>query len=902
MAPANGARFRQVFPAILAAVVAVSCFPLLATDGWVFRQSLLDFHFLTWWIFLICALLILGRAAAIFQEVLLARLNAVATQSDDDAEAVAGRAIGQRAKLAAAFQALAEGLALTLLASAIIAAVPKVPIIFSARSGGFDLASLQPYLEVFDSLLLWAIAVLAMFVVARSAKEIWPAYRNCWEFPRRRLLVLTAMYILLADDGLFFVALDLSAGPLVPLLALAIALPFLSSTVRNVIAVSPPRWVGLTTRVLLPVFDCVEIALLLAFMVALPSVADRIPEERYGASLETIGPYLGVLDTLALWSIILFVPFILARAVAVFRREVGEVLGFPIGRIIAFGAALLFFSGAGLLPVAFGPDLTHLLVAVGAALLLSYLVLILRRLSTLGVPGRLGYYFNNVLPLISAVVAAISLAMVARAVLDASPSIIAPFLDSERTTRFGEAYLPLIASLYEARETLAGFIFAFSLTLALPHPLWSSARWHLRPMLVCVGFCVSGYLAWISGEQISGVGHAASLVGAILGIGLFALGLSQLATYVVNFSEPSISGAASWLRGSSQRAFWIGAAIACYGMLMRPLIYETLWFAEIYEWVVLMALTGLVLLKIRSSFKSYVLASEAVPPTWNRWRRHRQQFVHRPDPRQELVSRWRQRFVEQGEWASLWAYLMELLHRNGLPPDAAGSVIRPLRESNEDHSGKLPWQRGEQINQRRRGEALETSLNSVEEALARAPVATRVTNRPSLEREAEQYIETGKDPEAMAALLIDSYQQRGAELVHAINLWFPLVNSVDRPPRWFDPPWVRQRKRRETRERRERLVGGAVGHLSGQLPLPSLPVAVAARSLAVFPSSTASAALGPSAVISSGQSFEVLRDQTNSILVRTGNNVEGFIHKSALQLQPILPGDEAEVNGAYERS
>ncbi len=294
-----------------------------------------------------------------------------------------------------------------------------------------------------------------------------------------------------------------------------------------------------------------------------------------------------------------------------------------------------------------------------------------------------------------------------------------------------------------------------------------------------------------------------------------ALGLSQLAAYAVNSSGSALSGAAGWLRGSSQRPFWIGATIACYAMLLRPLIYETLWFAEIYEWLVFLALTLLALLKIRGGFRSYVVASEAVLPTWTRWHRHQQEFVDRPDPRQKLVARWHQRFVEHGEWAGLWSYLMELLYRNGSAPESVASVIRPLRGSLATRASKLPWSRGEQRDRRRRELALAESLKNAETVLSNPPGTVR-SSRSSLEGVAEEFIETGADPETMAALLIDDYQRRGAELAHAVNLWFPLVDFFDAPIRWFDPLWVRGRKRNDSRDRRRRLVESAIDHLSGR--------------------------------------------------------------------------------------
>ena len=675
------AALRNGFPVLLVVMVASLSFPLLSPEGWVFRQSSLHLHYLSSWIVAICSLFMLGRVATIFREVLLHRLATMVAQTGEDAESGDPWGINKRAKWAAAYHALAEGLALTLIAVALIVAVTNLPAILSARDIGSALPRIEPYLEVFGSLLFWTLPVLTIFAIGRAAKELWPAYRNAWELPRRRLIVLAVLYLLLADNGLLTLIFGFSSGLLLPVLSLAVALPFVSSLVRQGASVAPPRWANLATRVILPILGCAEVALFLGVMVALPGGIGRIPLERYGAALETFGPSIRIFDTLSFWSVVLLVPFVLVRVVAAFRPAVGEVLGFPIGRLNLFALALILFSGNGVQTVAIGLELSHVLVAVGMALLLSYLVLVLRRVSGLGLPERVVSLLVNILPLVVSFAVAVSISLVVWAVMGALPSIIALILDNDWTTRFGETFLPVFASLFEARVVLTGFTFTFAFTVGLPNPLWSPARWRVRPALTCVGFSAAGCLSWIAGVETSELGHAYTLAGATVGMGLVALGLSQLAAYVVDSSGSALSGAAGWLRGSSQRPFWIGATIACYAMLLRPLIYETLWFAEIYEWLVFLALTLLALLKIRGGFRSYVVASEAVLPTWTRWHRHQQEFVDRPDPRQELVARWHQRFVEHGEWAGLWSYLMELLYRNGSAPESVASVIRPLRGS-----------------------------------------------------------------------------------------------------------------------------------------------------------------------------------------------------------------------------
>ena len=86
----------------------------------------------------------------------------------------------------------------------------------------------------------------------------------------------------------------------------------------------------------------------------------------------------------------------------------------------------------------------------------------------------------------------------------------------------------------------------------------------------------------------------------------------------------------------------------------------------------------------------------------------------------------------------------------------------------------------------------------------------------------------------MAAAVISAYHRRGADLDLAISLWFPMVDHVERPPRWFEPPWVRNRNRCRALDRRKRLVEAAVAHLADGASVADLPVAVAATRTPAF--------------------------------------------------------------------
>ena len=471
------------------------------------------------------------------------------------------------------------------------------------------------------------------------------------------------------------------------------------------------------------------------------------------------------------------------------------------------------------------------------------------------------------------------------------PVISALLLDHRLTHELGQDYMPLLGSLFDVRYTAAGCCFALALTAGLPDPPWTLGRWHVRPLLAATGFAASGCLAWMTGAGLSSLGHAYPLTGAIAGIGLITLALAQLAGYAIASPNPVLADAARWLSESRLRGLFLGAAIAFYGLVLRPLFYETLWFAALYEWLAVLAAAIVAIIKIRNR-----LNTEAEPSDWAGWDRHRQVFDARPDPRWELMSGLRRGFVESGEWANLWAYLMGLLYRNEAPTESVLAVFRPLRSCLASPARWNPRGGVRDRDRPRREAALEESLRSAERALAEGVRPSAPVDEPALFDAAEPFIQTGADPETLAAEVIAAYRRKGADLNGAVNLWFPLVNLDQPQPRWFDPPWVRDRRRLQAGQRRRRLVGGAMAHLSGDVTLDSLTVAVTARQLGVFPTPPAVPfSAPPSEILAPGQGIELLAESESAYFVRTSANVEGYVEKSALLRQPILPGDEVKI-------
>lgn len=965
-----------ILSAVLSTAIAAGVFLLLSSGGVVFESASLDFGHLVPWLSAGAILLMLSRAAGLAHRSIEDRGASTDNPNSEEEDSPAAtanaetegasefpaateesqaldRSVNALLPILAISRGVLVALGVALLVAGLLTAVSSLPSTLADRPEAPDVEELGRYLQIFGELIKWIFVAALLYAAIRVAGVLWPAGEQALLFPWRQVLALTAAYVLLANGGVLPVAFEFPGTVLLVVIAIALLLPHLSVVGRRLLAIPLPARVSNAVRAFLLISDTGWMALVLGIMVSLPGIAGEIPALQEGGALESVAPYLEILDTLALWSAVLLVPFIIIRVIASFRPVVGEVFGFPMGRIILFALALISFSGNGVPATASGLPIPELMPAMGAALLVSYITVVLRRVGQLGLPDRIAIPLTNIPPLIGAFMPALSASLVAWAFLQSLPLISAPLMDFDTTEAFGKNSLPYFAGLFDARHALTAFAFSAVLFLALPDPLWTPARLRVRPMLAAVGFVATGCLGWLSLAPLSGAGHVFPLTGAIIGTGFITLGLCQLAGYLDGHSDPLYSDSARWLTNSKTRGFLIGGALAFYGMLLRPAMYETLWFAAVYEWVVVLSIAIWAIFKIRGNMKTFVETAEATPTAWARWERHEQQFQDLPDPRRNLLARWQHGFVESGQWVSLWSYLMALLSRNNASPEDVNKVFQPLRGAVAGPGRKKFWRIRDDGERKRREAGLAQCLRSAEEVLSNTSASPvmydsfspreRVEESASsaLTSAAQPFIETGDNPEAVAAAVISEYRRRGADTNHAVNLWFPLVNVVDRPSGWFQFPWVRRRNRARARERRSRLVQGALSHLYGDGTLASLPVGIAAHPapLAMAYHQTGSApsgraapsgasAEGPSPAgnapglsrfaqhqmtrasaqdpagglspvgsslsVAPGQGFELLQETDNSYLVRTSENIEGYVSKSALHKLPILPGDEVD--------
>ena len=975
----GGSRAGVVLSALLFVAIAAASYPLLSSGGLVYRTISLDFGPVVPWFAMGAALLVLGRVAAFTCIVLKDRPISPprGTGLDDDGDAVFGSAAdearddeepGEPDRLphpllrpAAIAQGILQGLGGAVLVAACLLLVAGIPGAIAARPDAPDLETLEKYLQVFASLVKWVFVAGVFFAFTRVVKAVAPSFAPALPFPWRPAITLAIAYVLLSGGGILRNAFEFPGGMVLAIITVALALPYAAGILRGVVTQPLPERVLFWTRILLFLCETGWIVLVLGIMLSLPGLADRVPAFQEGEALAAVAPYLDILDTLAFWSIILLCPFIIIRAIAAFRPAVGEVFGFPMGRIILFALALVGFSGEGVPATASGYPIPQLMPAIAAALVISYLSLVLRRVAQLGLPERIAVPVTNIPPLVGALMPAVCTALVVWALLQFSPLISAPLLDNDATEGLGKTSLPYFATLFDVRLTLSAFAFVLTLSLLLPDPLWSPARLRIRPLLAATGFMASACLLWLSLAPLSEQGHFFPFLGAVAGAGLLTLALTQAAAYLTDLSDPLIANTGRWLAESRPRGFVMGAAFAFYGLLLRPLMYETMWFAAVYEWVVVLAIAVWAMFKMRGSLRAFVEDTESAPARWPGWQRHEQRFEDHPDPRRELVARWQRRFVDSGDWTSLWTYFMGLLCHSNAPPERASSVIRPLREAAAPRSlskrggGRGFLRRRGDADTRRREAGMDRSFRSAE-PLLNGSALTSSTNLPpnidasDLRETSGPYIENGDDPETMAARVISAYRRRGADTNRVIALWFPMVNAIERPHRWFEMPWQRRRARLQAQSRRRRLVEGAISHLSGEGSVASLSVGLAARrapltqishssgppgsspgqqpdgaslplnptrangdgqderaensnlsrftrhqmqrAAAQAPAPPPSIAGSSGAAINAGQVFELLDETATTYYVRTSDNREGYVSKSALERLPILPGDE----------
>ena len=796
MATATRSYARLLSTSVVAVALAAGAPALLGSGGPVHEWTELDFHYLSRPLMLFGILLLVSRL------VLWAYL----------APRLLWRPLiphrPRRIPIFTMAQRLPADAGWIILISGLLASVPRLPATISAHPGSADLTSATPYLGAFDSLSLWVIVLLTPIALVRAVSEVFPRIGSVAGSPWSRIVALGAGYLLFVDGGVLSVAFDFSGSSVLVPLAVALILSYLAPILRTVTGTQLPSRPAMLVRGLLLLAEAGWVVALLLAVPALTSAVDTVLTQRY-ADLESLATYRELLDSLTFWSMAVLAFFGLVSVVGVFLPTPGRILGFPLLHMVLLAGIYVLFADGGVLLTAFEVPVRQFMVVLTLALALSYGSSVLANFAKVQ-PGGLGRSAAIAAPAVRTFVLAVVPAMVVWVFLNHLPVASARLLDYPATHGYGEANLPHFASLFEARYAIAGLCSTAVLAVTLPRALQASGL-RYRPLLAATGYGAAACLAWTAGAALSPLGHGYALAGAVAAAGLFSLALVQLTSYLSDSRSPLPADIAKWLYGSRIRGFMLGASLAFYGLLLRPLLYEVLWFAALYEYFAVLLLMLLALLRIGNVVRRDADRPNAPPPSWLGWSHHRQLLQVKADPRSELMSRFQHRFVQDGDWKPLWTYLIGLLYRSQAPLESVRAVGRPLRTCAASSMPTiLP---GQQHRARtRRMAALTECLQAAEQALATSAGPLPPLDEQAVRRAAAAYVETGADPETLAAVLIAAHCQKGDDLDVVTDRLFPLVNTPNPSPHWFRPPWMRAEIQAQDRLRRLHLVDEAVAH------------------------------------------------------------------------------------------
>ena len=650
--------------------------------------------------------------------------------------------------------------------------------------------------------------------------------------------------------------------------------------------------------------NAVWLVMILGLILAVPHVPSSVSSLPEGPDLTEIRPYLDVFESMTPWALLVLTPFALVRTAFATAPAVERIAPVPYLRLLAVGVAYLLLAQNGVLATAIGFRSDELLWMVAIALALPYLAGVLGRVLAAverdtissGFKARLVTVGPKIIPILAVGCAGAALTW---GLLTSLPDLSAALLANDLTARSGEASLLHLGQLYDVRYLFAGSILVLLVSSRLPHNSKIESVSYFRPYLAAIGMVILGYTCWLLGARLAPLGHGFLLIGASVAVGLFLVALGELARYARLATLQSASRAAGWLSESRLRMFLIGVSIGSYVLLVRPLFYEVLWFAQLFEWLVVVAIAVIVLKGLTDRVRNSVVSATHEPDTWTNWVRHGQTVKVLPDARFEAMLDSQRAFVETGEWRSIWAYLLGLMYRNGVRPADAEAAFVPLRNYSEASGSGLFLNKLLLTKGKREKSLLETQ-RVAREALASPPIHQEAVDEPAIRAMGDDYAKNEARPDSLAVALVAAYWQNGARLTQAVDLWFPLMALTDFSPRWFYGRRAREEVQRRNQGRRKRIVDSAIAHLFGGETEECLPVAIIGREVAVFPRARTNGKVASVGSLQLGQVVEIVRETQATYQIRTADGIEGYIATDEMVRQPLLPKDREAQRSQHE--
>ena len=507
---------------------------------------------------------------------------------------------------------------------------------------------------------------------------------------------------------------------------------------------------------------------------------------------------------------------------------VGMIFSFPWFRLLLLGSVSVLLQRQEWF-AAYGFHSAPLLPALWAAMGAAYLGSALRNADQVSdgsddpdpPPRTVAAQCVN----LAAVLATASVgALIAWGILGSMPSIRAAGLDRSADSLLPGQTLLYSSQLFEARHLVVGFVLSLGLARKLPSVEGDGPGTDYITLLKAGAYAISGYMAWLVAAKLASLGQGYPLFGAAVAGGLFAAAAAMVVRSLVTGSGGVLTDAARWLSQSTFRAFFLVASLILYGLILRPMLYEALWFAPIYEWLLVLAFAFVPINRLRKGVRAEIAPKMGAPSSWTGWTRHNQVSEERRDPRMVGLVDLQERFVGTGECQRLWNYLVGLLLRNETPIQSIPAVFAPLTSYHLASMTPRLWPRSQQSAMKRRQAALADTLDRVKAALALPSAPLEALDEARLREIGSPFVDQGAAPEQLAVTLTAAYWQHGIDLGSAAARWYSLMILVDDPTAgvgigaYVRRAWwsiFRRGTPRWDREQRQRIIDDAAAHLFG---------------------------------------------------------------------------------------
>ena len=506
----------------------------------------------------------------------------------------------------------------------------------------------------------------------------------------------------------------------------------------------------------------------------------------------------------------------------------GMIFRFPWFRLLVLGSISLLLQRQEWF-AAYGLDSSPLLPTLWAAMGAAYLGNALRNIDKVsdgadGPDPPLRTMASECTSLAAALATAAGGALMVWGILGSMPSIRAAVLDRSPDFLVPGQTLLYSSQLFEARYLVAGFFVALGFARKLPSLGGDGAGTDYMTLLKAGAYALSGYMAWLVAAKLASLGQGYPLLGAVVAGGLFAAAAAMVVRSLVRRPGGVLADAARWLSQSTFRAFFLGASLVLYGLVLRPLLYEALWFAPVYEWIVVLAFAFVPINRMRKGVRAEIVFEAGASSSWPGWSRHYQVSEERPDARMAGLVELQERFVNTGEWERVWHYLVGLLLRNETPVQSIPAAFAPMRYCYLASVTPRLWGRSKKTTMKHREAAIAATMARVKATLSLPSAPLETLDEAGLREAATPFVDQGGGPEQLAVILTAAYWQHGADLGSAATHWFPLMILVDDPASGIGIGaylrrvlWsvFRRGAPRWDRGRRQRIVDEAAYHLFG---------------------------------------------------------------------------------------